>query len=61
MTETPAGGWILPSPFLDLAREKRLRGRGWSHLTLWNELRARYLGEQVPQPLPRERSAGLCA
>lgn len=53
--------FFLPSPFLDLAREKRLREPDWSHLTLWNELRARYLGERAPQPLPRARAAGPCA
>jgi hypothetical protein len=44
--------FFLPSPFLDLTKEKRLRVPNWSHLELWNELRARYLGEQTPQPLP---------
>lgn len=44
--------FFLPSPFLDMAKEKRLREPNWEHLTLWNELRARYLGEQTPQPLP---------
>jgi hypothetical protein len=53
--------FFLPSPFLDLAREKRLREPDWSQLDLWNDLRARYLGEGVPQPLPRERGTGTCA
>ncbi|HVZ32301.1 MAG TPA: hypothetical protein VG963_07745 [Polyangiaceae bacterium] len=45
--------FFLPSPFLDLSKEKRLREPNWDHLALWNELRARYLGERVPQPLPQ--------
>jgi hypothetical protein len=45
--------FFLPSPFLDMAKEKRLKEPNWSHLELWNELRARYIGEQVPQALPR--------
>lgn len=49
--------FFLPSPFLDLEKEKRLRVPNWSHLELWNELRARYLGEQTPQPLPMVESA----
>jgi hypothetical protein len=53
--------FFLPSPFLDLAREKRLREPDWSHLTLWNELRAGYLGERIPQPLPSARGTGSCA
>lgn len=44
--------FFLPSPFLDASKEKRLKEPNWSHLALWNELRARYLGEAVPQPLP---------
>jgi hypothetical protein len=44
--------FFLPSPFLDMEKEKRLKVPNWSHLALWNELRARYLGEQTPQPLP---------
>jgi hypothetical protein len=52
--------FFLPSPFLDMAREKRLREPEWSHLNLWNSLRARYLGESVPQPLPLERGHGTC-
>lgn len=53
--------FFLPSPFLDMEREKRLREPEWSHLALWNALRARYLNEQVPQPLPLERGRGTCA
>jgi hypothetical protein len=44
--------FFLPSPFLDLTKEKRLKQPNWAHLDLWNELRARYLGEQTPQALP---------
>lgn len=53
--------FFLPSPFLDLAREKPLRQPEWSHLTLWNTLRARYLGELAPQPLPLAAGRGTCA
>lgn len=53
--------FFLPSPFLDMAREKHLREPEWSHLTLWNTLRARYLGEQSAQPLPLVQSRGTCA
>jgi hypothetical protein len=53
--------FFLPSPFLDMAREKRLREPEWSHLTLWNTLRARYLGELEPQPLPLAPGRGTCA
>lgn len=44
--------FFLPSPFLDMTKEKRLKEPNWAHLELWNSLRARYLGEQVPQALP---------
>ncbi|HEY6876517.1 MAG TPA: hypothetical protein VI299_00810 [Polyangiales bacterium] len=46
--------FFLPSPWLDLSKEKRLREPNWEHLKLWNDLRARYLGETTPQPLPIE-------
>jgi hypothetical protein len=52
--------FFLPSPFLDSAKEKRLREPDWSHLEVWNVLRARYLGETVPQPLPESRPEGTC-
>jgi hypothetical protein len=52
--------FFLPSPFLDAAREKRLREPEWSHLGLWNELRARYLSEEIAQPLPLLRPEGVC-
>jgi hypothetical protein len=41
---------FLPSPFLD-DRLRRIPA-DFGRLALWNELRARYLGERVPQPLP---------
>ena len=41
----------LPSPFLD-DRLKPMREPDWSRLALWNQLRARYLGETEPQPIP---------
>ncbi|HEY6881326.1 MAG TPA: hypothetical protein VI299_25040, partial [Polyangiales bacterium] len=46
--------FFLPSPWLELSKEKRLKEPNWDHLKLWNELRARYLGETTPQPLPIE-------
>ena len=52
--------FFLPSPFLDMQREKRLREPVWSHLALWNELRARYLGERTAEPLPKERGRSTC-
>ena len=52
--------FFLPSPFLDIPREKRLREPEWSHLELWNTLRARYLGESVPQALPDGRGKSTC-
>jgi hypothetical protein len=42
---------FLPSPFLD-DRLKPVREPDWSRLAAWNELRARYLGETAPQPIP---------
>jgi hypothetical protein len=42
--------FFLPSPFLD-DRQKPQKP-DWSRLELWNELRGRYLGETVPQPIP---------
>jgi hypothetical protein len=52
--------FFLPSPFLDIQREKRLREPEWSHLELWNALRARYLGEVTPQDLPDGRGKSSC-
>lgn len=42
---------FLPSPFLD-DRQRPQRDPDWSRLQLWDELRARYLGETEPQPRP---------
>ena len=41
---------FLPSPYLD-DNLKRINP-DWSRLSLWNSLRAKYLGETEPQPLP---------
>jgi hypothetical protein len=49
---------FLPSPFLDDAL--RRIPADYARLSLWNDLRARYLGERVPQPHPGESSSGLC-
>lgn len=53
--------FFLPSPFLDMERQKFLREPNYAHLELWNSLRARHLGERVTQPLPDARSRGGCA
>ena len=45
--------FFLPSPFLSDAL--RRIDPDYTRLGLWNELRARYLGERVPQPLPTDR------
>ena len=42
--------FFLPNPFLD--DEQKRQKPDWSRLALWNELRARYLGEIEPQPIP---------
>ena len=44
--------FFLPNPFLNA--EQKLQTPDWSRLSLWNELRARYLGETMPQPIPKE-------
>jgi hypothetical protein len=41
---------FLPSAFLD--DDMKRTAPNWSRLELWNDLRARYLGEKVPQPIP---------
>lgn len=53
--------FFLPSPFMDKTRTKRLKQPDYSHLALWNDLRARYLGEQAPQALPAGRERGTCS
>jgi hypothetical protein len=52
--------FFLPSPFLDKERDKRLREPNYEHLRLWDTLRARYLGERTPQPLPRSKRGTMC-
>jgi hypothetical protein len=52
---------FLPSPFFSRSHEKRLREPEYGHLALWNELRARYLGETTPQPLPSARRRAVHA
>ena len=44
--------FFLPNPFLNA--EQKLQSPDWSRLSLWNELRARYLGETVPQSIPED-------
>lgn len=42
--------FFLPIPWF--SREGKRQPPDWSKLDLWNDLRARYLGETGPQPLP---------
>ena len=49
--------FFLPSPYLSPAM-KPLKVPDWGRLALWNALRARYLGEREPQPLPEVFEAG---
>jgi hypothetical protein len=44
--------FFLPNPYLNDKQEHQ--SPDWSRLSLWNSLRARYLGEQVPQPIPED-------
>lgn len=44
--------FLLPNPFL--SDEQKRQKADWSRLALWNDLRARYLGETLPQPLPED-------
>jgi hypothetical protein len=44
---------LLPNPFLDTASGKPLREPEWSHLALWDRLRARWLGLVAPDPVDR--------
>lgn len=44
---------LLPNPFLHPETEKILREPDWSRLSLWDALRARWLGLVEPDPLDR--------
>ncbi|HTV88136.1 MAG TPA: hypothetical protein VME41_03880 [Stellaceae bacterium] len=44
---------LLPNPFLDRDTDKILRTPDWSHLALWDGLRARWLGLDEPDPIDR--------
>jgi hypothetical protein len=44
---------LLPNPFLDRETEKILRKPDWSRLYLWDQLRARWLGQAEPDPFDR--------
>ncbi|MEL6345829.1 MAG: hypothetical protein AAFV53_22150 [Myxococcota bacterium] len=46
--------FFLPSPFLN--DEQKRQKPDWSRLALWNDLRARYLGEVTPQPIPEDQT-----
>jgi hypothetical protein len=43
--------FFLPNPFLT-DEQKRRREPDWNRLALWNALRAEFLGETEPQPIP---------
>jgi hypothetical protein len=44
---------LLPNPFLSADGEKVLKTPEWSRLSLWDRLRARWLGLTEPDPLDR--------
>jgi hypothetical protein len=44
---------VFPNPFLSADGTKVLREPDWSRLTLWDELRSRYIGVQGPDPVDR--------
>ena len=44
---------LLPNPFLSRTTEKILKQPEWSHLDLWDNLRARWLGLTEPDPIDR--------
>lgn len=44
---------LLPNPFLDPDADKVLKNPDWSHLALWDQLRARWLGLDTPDPFDR--------
>ncbi|VTZ51680.1 conserved hypothetical protein [Methylocella tundrae] len=44
---------LLPNPFLDQDSDKVLKAPEWKRLTLWDSLRARWLGQGEPDPLDR--------
>jgi hypothetical protein len=47
---------LLPNPYLDRETDKILRKPDWSRLYLWDQLRARWLGQAEPDPLDRSGS-----
>lgn len=44
---------LLPNPFLSTETDKILKKPEWSHLALWDRLRARWLGATEPDPFDR--------
>jgi hypothetical protein len=44
---------LLPNPFLDPDTDRFLKEPDWSHLALWDKLRARWLGLTEPDPIDR--------
>ena len=49
--------FFLPSPYLTPEMKSR-KEPDWGRLSLWNKLRARYLGEVEPQPIPEVFKVG---
>lgn len=47
---------LLPNPFLSRTTENVLKTPEWSHLALWDALRARWLGLAEPDPFDRSAS-----
>jgi hypothetical protein len=47
---------LLPNPYLDRETDNILRKPDWSRLYLWDQLRARWLGQAEPDPLDRSGS-----
>jgi hypothetical protein len=44
---------ILPNPFVDRDMDTLLKTPDWSHLALWDQLRARWFGLHDPDPVDR--------
>lgn len=44
---------LLPNPFLDPATDRPRKTPDWAQLTLWDSLRARWLGAVDPDPIDR--------
>lgn len=51
---------LLPNPFLSPTTGKVLKTPEWSHLTLWDSLRAHWFGLTEPDPIDRSASRFRC-